>query len=276
MDPPSAPMPVDQSSRLKALKPRFRPLKMGPTQKCLSKRKEKTSQKIQTVHLHFDDIEWVPLTNQDGLIGPLWLTFERDSERYSLSFSELGTISLVPLLVSDAQPSASHHVVVGQFIGDRSHFSIKTSHGKYLGFDKHGFVETTKEAIGPHELWIPIFLNDTDGIPCVIFKRKSYNTEDVDMHLQYDFSYKCLRADIEAREEATKFFIFHHSTRSANTLAKSSEAGSSAQPSIDVSNYEYDQMKRYVSWYDRKLSLGQLHSALLDRREKLKSDKYCK
>lgn len=267
---------------------------MGPTQKCLSKRKEKTSQKIQTVHLHFDDIEWVPLTNQDGLIGPLWLTFERDSERYSLSFSELGTISLVPLLVSDAQPSASHHVVVGQFIGDRSHFSIKTSHGKYLGFDKHGFVETTKEAIGPHELWIPIFLNDTDGIPCVIFKRKSYNTEDVDMHLQYDFSYKCLRADIEAREEATKFFIFHHSTRSANTLAKSSEAGSSAQPSIDVSNYEYDQMKRYVSWYDRKLSLvkskmdsstinlktaeekGQLHSALLDRREKLKSDKYCK
>ena len=233
---------------------------------------------------------------QDDLVGPLWLTFQKDSERYCFSFSETGTISLVPLLLSDIQPAASGHVVVGQFIGDKSHFSIKTPHGRYIGYDKHGFIEVTKEAIGPHELWVPIFVDGkNDEAPHVILQRKAYNTEVPDMYLQYDFNCKCLRADIETREDATKFFIFHRSTRCAHKLIKESAARKALESAaIDISHYEYDQMRRYMSWYDRKLDSvkqkmnassinlktaeanGQLHSALLDRREKLKSDKYCK
>lgn len=233
------------------------------------------------------------MANEGDLVGPLWFTFKKDAQSYCLSFNELGSVNLVSLSNDDIQPYASNNVLVGHFFGDKYHFSMKTSHGRYIGYDKYGFIETTKEAVGPHELWTPIFIDELDNnAPRLLFKRKTKGPDDSDCFLQYDFDLNCLRADIEDQENATKFHLFCQAAR--KNLKATSELRTAEISPIDISNYEDDQMKRYLSCYSGKLPIlkgrmhfpdidlkkaeesGHLHSLLLDRREKLKSDKYCK
>lgn len=163
-----------------------------------------------------------------------------------------------------------------------------------------------KEAVGPYELWSPVV--DTERGFVLFMKNNNMESgKDKSPHyLKYDHVLKILRSDVEDPDEATKFIIKCQSKAIARRKLASSgrnEAKGKSPNEFETSSafsplYELDLMKRYMSWQDgRQLkspnivnggsggnkdelsdaaSSGRLHSALLDRRSKMKSDKYCK
>lgn len=183
-------------------------------------------------------------------------------------------------------------------------FCLKTAHGKYLSSDKFGSVSIFQEAAGCNELWYPEMVQDKLGV--VVFKSGNSSKNDVDYKAGYlkldNLIQTGLRADSENREDATEFYIMCQTScrkkRESDQIKKAlieeeSEKERRGEGTYSA-NYELDQMRRYMSWIDgrqhrdeirlpeekneleKAATEGRFHSVLLERRTRMKSDKYCK
>ncbi|OZJ02826.1 Chitin synthase 1 [Bifiguratus adelaidae] len=221
------------------------------------------------------DEGWVPATALDDLVGPLFLTFASDPPT-CLCTDDQDRLLMYPLPDPDLpEPQVVQQVFVGtRIVGSSSAFSFKTADGKYLSADKFGVVSADKEAIGPLEAWEPS-IHDA-GVSLAASSGKFLSVDEI------------AGGGMRARADAESIG-FNETLRVYCQARLKKKQRVSKKEVKDAKNVELDNIKRYQAW-GGKLKLkdkdvaelhkakkqGNFAEAMLDRREKLKADRYCK
>ncbi|CAG8779284.1 9322_t:CDS:2 [Gigaspora margarita] len=222
---------------------------------------------------------WVPVETPEDLVGPLFFIF--NSEPLSCLFCSekdysIGVRPLLDKQLPTCEPDEVSFVLVGSRIaGATDTISLKTFNGKYLASDKFGAITAEREAIGPQEEWRPIIKND--GIALQNSYDKFLSVDEI-----ADGGYK-LRADVET----IGFCETWHVKCQARFRKKLKSTKKESKP---ISEFEIEQIKKYQTWGGGRIKTtkddiselrkakkeGNFSEALLDRREKVKADRYCK
>ncbi|XP_020286976.1 protein FRG1 homolog [Pseudomyrmex gracilis] len=154
-----------------------------------------------------------------------------------------------------------------------SKIALKSGYGKYLGVDKKGVVIGRCDAVGSIEQWEPIFQDDKLAI---------LSSTGCFMGLTSDDDVIC-----QNRTAGPSEFVIVRNIRqrsqSPNKDIPKEEQGS-------LTEVEINYVRKFQKFQDKKLRLnksdrseletakieGNLHETLLDRRSKMKADRYCK
>ncbi|TPX48739.1 hypothetical protein SeMB42_g00323 [Synchytrium endobioticum] len=208
---------------------------------------------------------------------------------------------------SNAEPYDVSQVFVCNRVAGSSKVTLKSAFGKYLAADKFGVVACEREAAGNTEEWS--ILVRPDGIAFKSFwdtflsaeYDKTLNDNEDDEEVGMDSKLNTtgkdkkkklkkkdgvIRCDVDAvgfRE------VFTVKCQAAERAKRRNEAKGGQGIKKDLTIAEMEDMKRFQSWnkgrpiVEADVSLlkkaereGNLHEVLLTRREKLKSDKFCK
>ncbi|KAG2367419.1 FRG1-like family-domain-containing protein [Suillus spraguei] len=185
-----------------------------------------------------------------------------------------------PLL--DRTPTEVAQVWVTTRVAGSATINLRTGtgEGKFLSCDKHGIVSAFREARGPEEEWTPVLL--PDGMVAFMSVYENYLSVDevAGGSLQ-------LRGDSEEVGFRERFWLKIQSKykKEAHEEKKKREAGSELTVIDETSANHIHQAwgagRSVVSKEDKKRFLkrarkeGRLAEALLDRRAKLKSDRFC-
>ncbi|KAG6440810.1 protein FRG1 homolog [Manduca sexta] len=172
----------------------------------------------------------------------------------------------------DGEGPAPEEIFTAFPAGD-SKFALKSGYGKYLGVSKNGVVTGRSDAVGPMEQWEPVWQDGKTAILSSLNKFMSVNPEDdsvvVNMTTAGDNEYCTIRSN--KTKEVNK------------SVLPAEEQG-------DLNEVEINYVKKFQKFQDKKLRVndngvselkrakveGNLHETLLDRRSKMKADRYCK
>ncbi|TDL24866.1 hypothetical protein BD410DRAFT_785590 [Rickenella mellea] len=155
-----------------------------------------------------------------------------------------------------------------------------TGEGKFLSCDQHGLVSAYREARGPQEEWTPVVL--PDGMVAFMNVYEKYLGVD-----EVAGGTLTLRGDSETVGFNERFWvkIQNKYKKEATEEERKKKEGIAEKPTIDeaATNQIYQTWgagKIVVSQDDKKelkkaRKEGRLSEALLDRRSKLKSDRFC-
>ena len=162
---------------------------------------------------------------------------------------------------------------------DDKYIAFKSAFGKYLSVNSHGLVIGRSDAIGPREYFQVEFDYDYDG-------RKIYLKASNDKYVNVNHD-----GDIVAlseKKDDNELRIRSLNKRDVkNDLKKTLPEEEQCE---DLKNVELNYVKKFQKFQDKKIRMckedveelkvaketGELHEKLLDRREKMKSDKHCK
>lgn len=173
----------------------------------------------------------------------------------------------------EGQGPSPEEILTAFPIGETGKVALKSGYGKYLGVDKNGVVVGRSDAVGVIEQWEPIFQDDKLAILNSNDRFISVTNED----------------DVVCRSRTagpSEFCTVRNMTRKAQDPSKDvpkEEQGS-------LRDVEVNYVKKFQKFQDKKLRVskedssklekakreGNLHEALLDRRSKMKADRYCK
>lgn len=151
-------------------------------------------------------------------------------------------------------------------------FALKSGYGKYLGISKEGVVMGRSDAVGPMEQWEPVFQDGKTAILSSLNKFMSVNEED-----------DSVVASSQTANDKDVCNIRSNKSREVSKSIAVEEEG-------DLNEVEVNYVKKFQKFQDKKLRLneggvvelkrakidGNLHETLLDRRSKMKADRYCK
>ncbi|KZT68144.1 hypothetical protein DAEQUDRAFT_728179 [Daedalea quercina L-15889] len=186
-----------------------------------------------------------------------------------------------PVSILDRTPTEVSQVWVTTRVAGSPTINLRTGtgEGKFLSCDKHGLVSADREARGPQEEWTPVVF--PDGMVAFQNVYEKYLAVD-----EVAGGNLAMRGDSEEVGFAERFWVKIQSKykREAHEEEKKKE-GVMDEVSID----EASTNKIYQAWgagrsitsvEDRKelkraKKEGRLAEALLDRRAKLKSDRFC-
>jgi len=155
-----------------------------------------------------------------------------------------------------------------------------TGEGKFLSCDAHGIVSADRDARGPQEEWTPVLLPDGMTAFMNVYEKYLGVDEVAGGTLQ-------LRGDSEEVGFAERFWvkIQNKYKKEAHEEEKKRKEGMSAPPKVDEAgtNRQFQTWgagRSVVSKEDKKelkkaAQEGRLSEAMLDRRAKLKSDRFC-
>ncbi|KAG0373715.1 hypothetical protein BGX24_011338 [Mortierella sp. AD032] len=254
---------------------------------------------------------WVPVRALSDLGGPLFLTFasdppsclivdnkskvsmstlqaaasqESDDENTSSSRKQPSTGG--PVNFDTAEPTEIHQVLVVTMIPDSDRLTLKASNGKYLSSDKFGIVTAHTEAIGMQEEWTAVIKADEEegGIAFQNHYGKFLSVDEVAGGPGAGTGGIQIRADAET----IGFCEVFRAKIQARFRKKAKKA--SGDVKVVTKDYEFDQSRKFQTWNHGRVVVsnesvkelnkakkdGRFSEALLDRREKLKSDRYCK
>lgn len=156
-------------------------------------------------------------------------------------------------------------------VGD-TRIAIKSGYGKYLGVNKDGTVVGTADAIGTREQWEPVF---QEGQLALMGANSCFVSVDEDSKI-------ICRSRTAGDEEMLR--IRSNAERNKFVDSRPEEERGT------LKDAEVKYAKKFQSFEDRRWKInegevtdlikartgGNLHETLLDRREKMKSDKFCK
>jgi protein FRG1 len=244
------------------------------------KKKKKSSSEKTSKQVDNDGPKegWTFAEEMDDLIGPITISFPSDTP---VTFQTNEMSILKPKVIpesegglSNFEPSTVAQVFTGQRIIDSTKFNFKTCYSKYLSCDKFGVVTAHKEAIGPQEEWTIVMRPDGVCFQSVYDKFLTFDEETqklkaTDDYIGFNQTFK-VRCQNEVR------FNRRQATKKSNEDVKLTE------------DLEDEVGQKYMSFTGKRKKLGsgleelrkakdegKLNEALLDRRSKVKSDKFC-
>ncbi|KAN0076951.1 FRG1-like family domain containing protein [Tylopilus felleus] len=234
---------------------------------------------------------WVLPESPAEIRGPTFIVHPSDPYPISVNFdSTRNKIILYPIdkegtaestTLLDREPTEVAQVWVTTRVAGSPTINLRTGtgEGKFLSCDKHGIVSANREARGPEEEWTPVVL--PDGMLAFMNVYENYLSVDevaggalqlrgdsqevgfkerfwVKIQSKYK---KEVHEEKKKREAGTEMTIIDEA--GVNRLHQTWGAGRSV-----VSNEDKKQLKRAQKE-------GRLAEALLERRSKLKSDRFC-
>ncbi|XP_015918695.1 protein FRG1 [Parasteatoda tepidariorum] len=152
--------------------------------------------------------------------------------------------------------------------------ALKSGYNKYLRVGMDGQIYGRSDAIGSMEQWEPIFQDDKLALLSATNRFMSVDDEGCDI------------VAVSKTAEANEMLKI----RSNAQKEKSNKDDIPEEEKGSVKSCELNYVKKFQSFQDRKLRInaedrgtvkkakheGNLHEVLLDRRAKMKSDKFCK
>ncbi|CAG8448464.1 2240_t:CDS:2 [Acaulospora morrowiae] len=245
-----------------------------------SSRKKKKRKAEESLEEEANREGWVRVATEDDLIGPLFFIF--NSEPLSCLYcsekdNTIGVRSLPPnqQLIGGEPEEVSSVFVGAKVAGSESRITLKTFSGKYLASDKFGIITADREAIGPQEEWTLVIRND--GVALQSYYDKFLSVDEI-----ADGGFR-LRADAESIGFCETWIV-----KCQARFRKKAKSDKKEVRKID--ELEIEQIKKYQTWGGGRIKTtkedvtelrkakkeGKMAEALLDRREKVKADRYCK
>ncbi|XP_004925472.2 protein FRG1 homolog [Bombyx mori] len=159
------------------------------------------------------------------------------------------------------------------FPAGENKFALKSGYGKYLGVSKDGVVVGRSDAVGPMEQWEPVWQDGKTAILSSLNKFMSVTPDDDSV----------IAKSVSAGEN--EYCIIR-----SNKAKEVNKAVLPAEEEGNLNEVEVNYVKKFQKFQDKKLRLndgsvtelkrakieGNLHETLLDRRSKMKADRYCK
>lgn len=238
-----------------------------------------------------DPETWVLPENATEIRGPTFIIHPSDPSPISVNFDSTRNKMILSSLDKDSTsdtppllertPTEVAQVWVTTRVAGSATINLRTGtgEGKFLSCDKHGIVSAFREARGPEEEWTPVLL--PDGM--VAFMNVYENYLSVDEVAGGSLE---LRGDSEEVGFRERFWLKIQSKykKEAHEEKKKREAGSELTVIDETSTNHVHQAwgagRSVVSQEDKRelkraRKEGRLAEALLDRRAKLKSDRFC-
>lgn len=162
---------------------------------------------------------------------------------------------------------------------DNKYIAFKSAYSKYLSVNSNGLVIGRSEAISPKEYFEVEFDYDYDGRKIYL---KASNGKYVSVNHEGDI------VALATEKEDMELRIRSLNKRNAEKETKKDVPDE--EKADDLRNVELNYVKKFQKFQDKKIKLskedakelteakdaGILHEKLLDRREKMKADRYCK
>jgi len=159
---------------------------------------------------------------------------------------------------------------------DDTKITLKSGYGKYLGIDKHNNVVGRSDAIGRLEQWEPIFQEGKMAL--------------MNVGNNYFISFDSDNGDKVVAKSRTAGPSEFVSLRSNNVRITKKRKDIDDEDKGTIDQVELNYVKKFQYFQDKKIKVcnedrevlkkakeeGSLHEALLDRRSKMKADRYCK
>ncbi|XP_056644143.1 protein FRG1 homolog [Diorhabda sublineata] len=237
------------------------------------KRKHKPKQKEQeSPKIDLDSTQhgnWWCVKKKDDIVGPIAIEFGKHTYVRAL---DNGLFTLGAPHKNGEGPSPEE-ILTGVPIDDRK-VALKSGYNKYLRVEKNGVVTGRSDAIGAMEQWEPIF---EDGKTALL----GYN----DCFLGVSEKDDTIVAEV--KKAGSEQFI---TIRSQTVKEEKNVSDTGTEDQGDVNQIEINYVKKFQKFQDKRLRIctegkdelkkaqqeGNLHESLLDRRSKMKADRYCK
>lgn len=164
--------------------------------------------------------------------------------------------------------------ILTAFQSNANKVAFKSGYGKYLRVELDGVVTGRSEAVGNMEQWEPIFEDD-----------KTVLMSDTKNYMSIDpVNGSCLALYDKIEDTGTLII------RSCALKAAGDVDGIATEEKGNLNLVEQNYVKKFQKFQDKKLRInknntkelelakveGNLHETLLDRRSKMKADRYCK
>jgi protein FRG1 len=211
--------------------------------------------------------------NFQQITGPVFIEFQEFMYMHGL---DNGVFVMGAPHEAGERP-ASEEILTAVRVDD-SHVAFKSAYGNYLSINSRGLIVARSEAIGPKEYFEVLVDYDYEGRK---FYLKAYNERFVGVNNEGD-----IVAQSETREDMA---LRIRSLSSKNAKGAKKELPEEERVD-DLANVELNYVKKFQKFQDKKIKLyqgdadelrkakeeGELHGKLLDRRETMKADRYCK
>jgi len=230
-----------------------------------------------------DPQAWVQPENPTQVLGPTFLIHPAeppaciayDSTRSRITFPALSATEPVLSLT----PNEVSHVWVTTRVAGSLTINLRTAEGKFLSCDAHGVVNADREARGPQEEWTPVILPDGMVAFQNVYEKYLGIDEVAGGSMQ-------LRGDAETIGFGERFWVKVQSEykKKAGEEERKKEGIVENQTIDEVgTNHKFQAWgagRSVVSTQDKHdlkkaRKEGRLTEAMLDRRAKLKSDRFC-